>query len=119
MKNDQSIEDYLEAIHILAVDGSDVHRAEVARRLGVSQPAVTKAVKRMCELGYVRVEGMHICLTESGAERAAGVYEKHRDIREFLLRLGVSESVAETDACRIEHVVCEETYDAIKKFIGK
>ncbi len=119
MKNDESIEDYLEAIHILAESGGDVHRAEVARRLGVSQPAVTKAVKRMCELGYIRMEGMHIYLTERGSERAAGVYDRHRDIREFLLRLGVDEKNAEDDACRIEHVIGEETYIAIKKFIGK
>ena len=63
MRTEQSVEDYLEAVHVLGLGGGPVHRSEVARRLGVSQPAVTKAVKKMQEAGYIRTEGMHICLT--------------------------------------------------------
>ncbi|MBR6788980.1 MAG: metal-dependent transcriptional regulator [Clostridia bacterium] len=119
MKPQQSVEDYLETIHVLAMTGREVHRAEVARALGVSQPAVTKAIKRLQELSYVTTDGMHILLTKEGMERATSIYTKHKDIRSFLTKLGVSEHTAEQDACRIEHVITDETYKAIKDFLSK
>lgn len=118
MRTEQSVEDYLEAVHVLALGGGPVHRSEVARRLGVSQPAVTKAVKKMQEAGYIRTEGMHICLTGEGEKRASEIYGKHVDIRAFLIKLGVNADDAERDACMIEHVICDATYAAIRAFIG-
>ncbi len=119
MRTEQSVEDYLEAVHVLALGGGPVHRSEVARRLGVSQPAVTKAVKKMQEAGYIRTEGMHICLTEEGERRASEIYGKHVDIRAFLMKLGVPADEAERDACMIEHVIGDATYAAIRNFTGK
>ena len=118
MRTDQSIEDYLETIYLLSQSKGDVHRAEVARELNVSQPAVTKAVKKLQDLGYVRTEGMHIFLTDSGKRRATAIYARHVDIRSFLIKLGVSEAVAEDDACRLEHVISNETYEALKIFLN-
>lgn len=117
MENEQSLEDYLETIHILRLGSAEVHQVEVARRLGVSQPAVNKAIRKLKDADYVRTEGMHIFLTESGAKRAEEIYGKHCNIRDFLMRLGVDEKVAETDACIIEHVVSDGTYAAICKYL--
>ena len=119
MKLKQSIEDYLETIYILAVTGKEVHRTEIARALGVSQPAVTKAVKRLQELYFVITEGMHIVLTKEGEKHAREIYSKHKDIRSFLIKLGVSQAVAEEDACKIEHVISDMTYFAIKDILNK
>lgn len=66
MRIEQSVEDYLEAIHIISQTESQVHQVDVARRLNVSQPAVTKAIRKLKELGYVITEGMHIYLTDAG-----------------------------------------------------
>ncbi len=119
MEYDQSIEDYLETILILRQGSDEVHQVEVARRLGVSQPAVNKAIRKMKESGYVRTEGMHIFLTESGRKRAEETYDKHCKIRDFLIRLGVDGEIAEADACVIEHVVSPSTYAAICNFLSK
>lgn len=117
MKVDQSVEDYLETILLLSQSAEQVHRADVARRLGVSLPAVTKAVRKLCDLDYVRTDGMHIHLTESGLARAREIYGKHVDIARFLVSLGVAGDVAERDACLMEHVVSEQTYAAIRNYL--
>lgn len=119
MKYDQSTEDYLETILVLSQNAAEVHQIDVAKRMGVSQPAVNKAVRKLKDSGYVRTEGMHIFLTEEGAARASGVYDMHCDLRSFLLLLGVSEETAEADACKLEHVIGDETYAAIRRFLGK
>ena len=73
----------------------------------------------MQEAGYIRTEGMHICLTEEGERRASEIYGKHVDIRAFLMKLGVPADEAERDACMIEHVIGDATYAAIRNFTGK
>ncbi len=118
-KNRQSEEDYLESILLLSRALPYVHRIEVAKRLGVSQAAVNKAVKLLCEKNYVYEDGKHLYLTASGISYASAVYEKHCIIREFLTSLGVSPSAAETDACKMEHLVGEETFQMMKKHLGK
>ena len=117
MKIEQSIEDYLETIHIVSLAERQVHQVDVARRLGVSQPAVTKAIRKLKELGYVVTDGMHIILTASGRARAESVYAKHKALRRFLVALGVGGDAAERDACLIEHIISDETYDAIKRYL--
>ena len=119
MRIEQRVEDYLEAIHIISQTESQVHQVDVARRLNVSQPAVTKAIRKLKELGYVITEGMHIYLTDAGKVRAESVYEKHKVLRRFLVTLGVGGEFAERDACMIEHIISDETYDAIKKFLNE
>lgn len=117
MKTEQSLEDYLETILLLSKRSEQIHRAEIARELGVSLPAVTKAVKKLLELKYVITDGMHILLTDIGLKRAEDIYAKHALLVSFLLKLGVPATVAEHDACLMEHCISPETLDAIKKFI--
>ena len=116
-KYNQSGEDYLESILTLGREGQVVHRIDVARDLGVSGAAVNKAVKILVEKGYVYEDGKHLYLTKSGETYATQVYEKHCLVRDFLQKLGVSASVAEEDACKLEHLVSEETVSAMKKFL--
>ena len=110
-------EDYLEAILRLSAVKKDVHSVEVARELGVSKPAVTKAMRVLGQKGYVSVVDNHIHLTQEGKAYAESVYERHRTLTAFLVGLGVDADTAEADACRIEHVLSEVTFSAIKKFM--
>lgn len=119
MKNNQSSEDYLEGILILSRESEFVHRVDVARKIGVSQPAVQKAIKILQAEGFVECDGMHIYLTPVGREYAERIYERHCILKRFLLSLGVNELDAEADACEMEHVVSAETFSAIKNFVQK
>ncbi len=115
----QSEQDYLECILTLTQENVYVHRVEIANELGVSQAAVNKAIKLLVEKGYVYEEGKHLFLSENGRAYAEKVYEKHCLIRSFLQSLGVNAAQAEEDACRMEHVVSEETFLAMKNFLHK
>lgn len=117
MIDNESGENYLEAVLQLADGEKDVHSVDVARKLGVSKPAVTKAMKLLCAKGYVTIVNNHIYLTETGRSYAQAVYEKHRHIAEFLSTLGVAADTAEVDACRLEHLISEETYEAMLRFL--
>ena len=118
MKKNQSVEDYLECILLLSRESEFVHRVDVARKIGVSQPAVQKAIKILQEQGFVECDGMHIYLTKNGEEYAGRVYERHCTLKKFLVVLGVNGADAENDACEIEHVISEATFKAIKNFIS-
>ena len=118
MKHNQSSEDYLETILLLSGKQDAVHRIDVASAVGVSQPAVQKAVKILIAQGYVVTDGMHIHLTESGREYACSVYERHCTIRTFLKLLGVSEETADADACEMEHIISAETYEMMQQYIA-
>ncbi len=117
-RNNQSEEDYLESILILSDRLPVVHRIEVAKRLGVSQAAVNKAVKLLCARGYVYEDGKHLYLTENGRAYASSVYEKHCIIRDYLIDRGVSPAAAESDACKMEHLVSEETFLMMKNAVA-
>lgn len=117
MIDNESGEDYLEAILRLSAKDKPVHAVDVSRELGVSKPAVTKAMRILTGKGYVEIVDNHIRLTESGSEYANAVYAKHRLLTQFLIRLGVESGVAEADACRLEHLISEQTYDAIRNFM--
>lgn len=119
MKNNQSKEDYLEAILLLSGELEDVHQIEVARKLGVSQPAVQKALKLLKADGYIDTDGLHIFLTDVGREYAERVYHRHCIISRFLIMLGVNEADADGDACEMEHCVSDATFEAIEKFVNK
>lgn len=118
-KHNQSAEDYLESILNLSQNEKIVHRIDVAKRMGVSGAAVNKAVKLLVEKGYVYEDGKHLFLTGTGKSYAEAVYERHCILRDFLGKIGVSAASAEEDACRMEHVVSEETYLAMKNFFQK
>lgn len=117
MKNSQSKEDYLESILLLSRELEDVHQIEVARRMGVSQPAVQKAVRLLRQEGYITAEGLHIRLTEEGRSYAEEVYEKHCTIRRFLELHGVNGEDADADACKLEHALSPASYAMMKSFV--
>lgn len=115
VKNHQSEEDYLESILMLSRQQAVVHRIDVAKRMGVSQAAVNKAVKLLCEKEYVYEDGKHLYLSEQGKAYAEAVYEKHCIIRNFLMQNGVSAEAAEEDACRMEHLLSDETFAMMRR----
>ncbi len=119
VKYNQSEQDYLETLLTLGSEQNVVHRIDVAKRMNVSQAAVNKAVKLLCEKEYVYEDGKHLYLTESGKAYAESVFERHCIIREFLLKNGVSAAAAEEDACRMEHLLSEETFQMMKNFVHK
>ena len=119
MAYNKSSEDYLECILLLSRESEFVHRVDVARRIGVSQPAVQKAVKILETNGYVECEGMHIYLTKKGEEYALEIFDRHCTLTDFLQKLGVNPADAEADACKMEHILSKASFDAIKNFLDK
>lgn len=118
-KYHQSEEDYLESILTLASEQSIVHRIDVAKRMDVSQAAVNKAMKLLVAKGYIYEDGKHLYLTQEGKVYAETVYEKHCIIREYLMHCGVSAVAAEEDACHMEHLISEKTFEMMKKAVRK
>ncbi len=116
----QSAEDYLEAMLILKNEHGYIRSIDIAKRLSVSKPSVSFAVKRLRENGYIDMDmdGL-ITFTESGLAAAAWVYERHTLLSQLLTDIGVSEDVAAQDACRIEHDISDESFNAICGFIEK
>ena len=116
MKMQESPEDYLETIYMLSLHSSEVRSIDVARHLGYSKPSVSVAMKRLRENGYVNMDDNHLLtLTESALAIARSIYERHQVISGYLMSIGVSEETALKDACRIEHVLSEETFHKIKE----
>ena len=116
MKMQESPEDYLEPIYMLSLHSSEVRSIDVARHLGYSKPSVSVAMKRLRENGYVNMDDNNLLtLTESGLAIARSIYERHQVISGYLMSIGVSEENALKDACRIEHVLSEETFHKIKE----
>lgn len=116
MKMQESPEDYLETIYMLSLHSSEVRSIDVARHLGYSKPSVSVAMKRLRENGYVNMDDNNLLtLTESGLAIARSIYERHQVISGYLKSIGVSEETALKDACRIEHVLSEETFHKIKE----
>ena len=114
----ESAEDYLEAILRLREQKGFVRSVDIAGMLGVTKPSVSFAMKRLRENGFILMdEDNLITLTEEGAAIARRVYDRHKTLVAYLVSIGVSEETASEDACRIEHVISDETVAAIKKYI--
>lgn len=115
----ESGEDYLETILILHRKNGFVRSIDVASELGYSKPSISRAMGILKTDGYITVEPSgQLILTDKGLAKAEQVYGRHVMLREFLHdTLGVSEENAEADACRIEHILSEETYSKLKSFI--
>ena len=117
MKVQESAENYLETILVLSKTTNGVHAIDIAGELGYSKPSVSIAMKRLRENGYITIdEFQHITLTVRGREIAERMYDRHSLLRDVLVRLGVSAETAEHDACKIEHVLSEETFACIQRF---
>ena len=116
----ESGEMYLESIYVLLRRNPHVRAIDVGEYMGYSKPSVSRAIGLLKKGGLVNVgaDG-HLTLTESGLELARKIYERHTILTSLLTSLGVSEETASEDACRIEHVISDETLDAIKKYAEK
>lgn len=114
----ESGEMYLETIHVLLQKGGNVRSIDICEHLGYSKPSVSRAVGLLKNGGYITVspEG-YITLTDLGADIAQKLFERHTLLSKLLVNLGVSESTATEDACRIEHVISEESFNALKRHI--
>ena len=120
MKIHESAENYLETILVLQNSTGAVRSIDVAQHLGFSKPSVSRAVGLLRENGYITVdEGGHLKLTEAGRAIAESIYERHEFLTHWLMQLGVPEETAAEDACRIEHVLSDKTFAALKKHFGK
>ena len=112
----QSAEDYLESILTLHKKLGTVRSIDVVNDLGVSKPSVSVAMKKLRENGYISMDSDgHITLLPAGEAIANKVYERHELLTRFFVRLGVSQENAAADACKVEHVLSQETFDCIKK----
>lgn len=118
MKIQESAENYLEAILMLKKEHGVVRSIDIATYLEFSKPSVSVAMKKLRENDYIVMDtdGL-ISLTESGMQIAEKMYERHTLISQLLMKLGVCEKTAIEDACKIEHVISEETFDAVKKHV--
>ena len=120
MKLQESGEMYLETILVLKERFGYVRAVDIAHELNFSKPSVSRAISLLRENGYVTFDpnGM-ILLTEKGQEVAENIYERHNALCRCLVALGVSEETAEADACRIEHVISEETFTKLKEHLSE
>ena len=110
----ESAEDYLEAILMLKEKNGQVRSIDIADLLEVTKPSVSNAVKRLREKGYIEMDSSSfITLTDTGYEIARNVYERHQTITDLFVSLGVDREVAQEDACRIEHILSEQSYKAL------
>ena len=113
-------EDYLEAVLVLQKEKGMVRSVDVARHMGVSKPSVCHAVATLKEGGFLTMDGdFFLCLTDMGREGAEVTYEKHRFFTEMLINAGVDPITAERDACRIEHVISESSFQHLKKTLAE
>jgi Mn-dependent DtxR family transcriptional regulator len=115
----ESGEMYLETIYILKNKKGSVRSIDIARELDFSKPSVSRGVGILKKEGFILVdENGFITLTEVGLNKATGIFEKHRYLTEFLMSTaGVTKEVAEEDACRMEHIISDETFEGIKTFL--
>ena len=116
MKIQESAENYLETILILKNKNGAVRSIDIANELGFSKPSVSVAMKNLRENGYIEVDPSgYITLLDSGRKIAEKIYERHTTLSKWLVRLGVDAKTAAEDACRIEHIISSESFEAIKK----
>jgi Mn-dependent DtxR family transcriptional regulator len=116
MRNNESAEMYLETIMMLTEKQPHVRSIDVVHETGYTKPSVSRAVGLLKKNGHILVdEGGYITLTESGLEIAAMIVERHRVITEFLVELGVPREIAADDACKMEHIISDETFQKMKE----
>lgn len=118
-RSNESIEDYLETILTLQKKLGQVRSIDIANEMNFSKASVSIAMKNLREKEYITVdESGHILLTENGRKQAEEVLEKHTLLSDWLISLGVDAEIAKEDACRMEHDISSESFQAIKNFIN-
>ena len=116
----ESGEMYLEAILVLSKKNGFVRSVDVSEYLGYSKPSVSRAVGILKKGNYILVEkDGSLSLTESGKEIAEKIFERHTILSRLLIRLGVSEETANADACKLEHAISDESFEAIKRHMAE
>lgn len=120
MRLRESGEMYLETIYILSEKKKNVRAIDVGETMGFSKPSVSRALGILKKGGYVVTdENGFLSLTDTGLAKAKQVYERHDVISRALMRMGIDETTAVQDACRIEHVISDTTFNAIKEHLSK
>ena len=114
----KSSEDYLEAMLMMQIQHGYIRSIDIANELGVTKPSVSYATRRLRENGYITMnkDGL-ITLTDKGMRIAKSMYERHQFLSTFLIRIGVTPSVAREDACNMEHDMSEETFQVLRNHI--
>ena len=116
----ESGEMYLETIYILLKENPTVRAIDVGEHMGFSKPSVSRAMGLLRDSGYITTDGSgYISLTDSGRQIAEKIYERHTLLTEMFVSLGVARETAAEDACKIEHVISDETFAAIKRFVAE
>jgi Mn-dependent DtxR family transcriptional regulator len=114
----ESAEMYLKTIYILRKTKPEVHSIDVSEYMNYSKPSVSRGIHILEQEGYLVVnENKALVLTEKGLSHAERIYNIHEVVTKALIHMGVSQETAESDACKIEHDISDETYNALKKFI--
>jgi Mn-dependent transcriptional regulator len=116
----ESGEMYLETIYVLKNKNGSVRSIDIAKELEYSKPSVSRGVGILKKERYITIdENGYIDLTDKGLVKAKNVFEKHQILTDFLIKTAnVSKEIAEEDACKMEHIVSEETFQGIKKYLG-
>jgi Mn-dependent DtxR family transcriptional regulator len=115
----ESGEMYLEAIHVLTKKTGHVRSVDVSEYLGYSKPSVSRAMGILRSGGYITMDkDGSILLTASGLEIAEKIYARHTLLTKLLVHIGVSEETAAEDACKLEHAISDESFEALKKFVA-
>ncbi|HBF67723.1 MAG TPA: DtxR family transcriptional regulator [Firmicutes bacterium] len=118
MKLYESSEDYLEQILVLTNEKGQIRSIDIVESMNFSKPSVSVAMKKLRENGYIEIDSKgYIKLTSLGEEAANKTYERHLVLSSFFEKIGVSEENALKDACRVEHDLSDETFNALKKHI--
>ncbi len=120
MQIQESGEMYLEAIYVLSQKNSCVRSVDIAEYLGYSKPSVSRAVGLLKSGGYIQVDpDGALVLTDSGHQVGRKIYERHTLLTSVLIKLGVSPETAAADACKIEHAISDESFEAIKRHMSE
>ena len=115
----ESGEMYLESIYVLCSEKPAVRSIDVAEHMNFSKPSVSRAVGLLKKDGYIEVDNDgYISLTQAGKDMANKIFERHTVLTKMLVSLGVDEKTAAEDACRMEHVISDTTFNAMKKHFG-
>ena len=116
----ESGEMYLETIYVLSKERPTVRAIDVGEHMGFSKPSVSRALGLLKESGHVVADASgYLSLTEEGLAIAEKIFERHTLLTRIIMSLGVSEETASADACRIEHVISDETFEAFKKYLAE
>lgn len=116
----ESGEMYLEALYVLSQENDLVRAIDIGEYLGYSKPSVSRAVNLLKDEGFIRKDDRgFLFLTEAGMLIGKGIYERHIVLTDLFLMMGVDVETANQDACRVEHYICDKTFEAVKTYVNE